>query len=220
MIEDGMGENILNKWIWVLVFGSLWGLSEAVLGGILYEADVPGASVYVGAWALLILAAARRLINQPGTSTALGGIAALFRLINSGFFICHLGGIFLLGAAFDLAAGLWLRVKTGNGESIPYHSPRTAGAGILSALISNASFALIFTFIIRYEFWVSGGWSKVLEHAFVAGGLLALAAAITVPLGWRLGAEALEMSRRNFPLVSRLALGLTLSFWIIGRIMG
>jgi hypothetical protein len=208
----------LRDWIWILLIGSLWGLSEALLGDLLYSIQVPQASVYLGAWALLLLAAARKTVNVPGTSSAMGAVAALFRLVNAGFFICHLGGIILLGAAFDLAASLWLREMPGKKPELPSQALRTAGTGILSAFISNGSFALIFAFVVRYEYWAAGGWPKVLDHTFVSGGLLALAAAVCVPLGWKLGGKAQDVWR--FSPAAGYALALTVSFWIIGRIVG
>ena len=206
--------------VWILLYGSLWGLSEALLGGLLYSNQVPRASVYLGAWALLLLAAARRTANIPGTSSAMGIIAALFRLVNAGFFICHLGGIVLLGVAFDLAASLWLKNIPGKRSGIYTRTLRTAGTGILSAFLSNAAFALVFAFFIRYDHWAEGGWPKVFEYIFVSGGLLALAAAVCVPLGWRLGLKAQDMPERKLSTVTRYALALSVSFWILGRFVG
>lgn len=206
--------------IWILLFGSLWGLSEAFVGGLLYSADIAQASVYLGAWALLLLAAARKMVNVPGTSVLIGSVAVLFRLVNTGFFICHLGGIFLLGAAFDLTASLIIRRKEEPRKSVFSQTMSLGRTGLLSAFLSNGSFALIFAFIIRYEYWLAGGWAKVLEHTFISGGLLSLAAAVCVPVGWTLGAKVLEFSSRNFSLAARYATALSVVFWIMGRLKG
>jgi hypothetical protein len=86
-------------------FGSLWGLSEVVVGKQLFDANIPYASAGISAWAFFILAFARGVMNKPGTSTAIAGIAAVFRLVNATY-VCHIFGIFLLGVAFDLAFSL------------------------------------------------------------------------------------------------------------------
>jgi len=139
--------------IWVFLFGSLWGISEAVGGGALYAANIPLASVWLSSWALFLLAFARAQNNKPGTSSAIGGIAVLFRLVNAAPFICHLLGIFLLGVAFDLAATFLLKRK----EKALLRGGLT---GILGAYGGYVSFALIITYIVQYKTWVAGGWPK------------------------------------------------------------
>jgi len=41
---------------WLLLFGSLWGMSEVAIGGVLYNKNVPYASVWLSAWAFFVLA--------------------------------------------------------------------------------------------------------------------------------------------------------------------
>ena len=40
----------LNIWIYLLFFGSLWGLSEVMGGEFLYANDIPHASVWLSAF--------------------------------------------------------------------------------------------------------------------------------------------------------------------------
>lgn len=65
--------------IWILFFGSLWGMSEVVIGESLFTEDMPYASVWISVWAFFLLAVARGILNKPGSSTAIGGIATLFK---------------------------------------------------------------------------------------------------------------------------------------------
>ena len=74
-----------NPWVLLFVFGSLWGLLEVVGSKALYEANIPNASVYLSASGFFLLAVARRLFNKRGTSSVIGGLAALFRLVNASF---------------------------------------------------------------------------------------------------------------------------------------
>jgi len=199
--------------IWVLLFGSIWGISEAVGGDALYTANIPLTSVWLSTWALFLLAFARAQNNRPGTSSAIAGIAALFRLVNAGPFICHLLGIFLLGVAFDLAATLLLKSK----KKIFL---RGGWTGILGAYGGYAFFALIITYVVQYEIWVTGGWPKVTEHIFVNGSLTALVSAFLVPLGYRLSQKEKTSKVFHSQWATSSALVLVFFLWIVGRLTG
>ena len=96
-------------WLWLFLFGTVWGLNELVAGGAFYPANPALGSVWLIAFALLVLAAARAVVNRPGSSTLVGVVAALFKAVNTEPFYCHLLGIVLVGLAFDAAAWLFLR---------------------------------------------------------------------------------------------------------------
>lgn len=197
--------------IWILLFGSVWGMSEVFGGEVLYSADIPLASIWLSLWALAILAFARALQNAPGSSSAIGLIAALFRLINAGPFICHLLAIFLLGVAFDLAATFLIK----NPKKITI---RTALTGFLSAYGGFTLFALTITYLIRYDTWVSAGWPKVADHIFVSGSLTAAAALVIVPLAFWLGRKEQTIRALSSRLAYSGALAVTLLLWVLGRL--
>lgn len=92
----------IRSWVWLFLFGSLWGICEVLAGEGLLGKEVPYASVWLSAWAFLVLAVARGVVNKLGSSTAVGAIAAIFKLVNAAPFFCHLLGIFMLGLAFDV----------------------------------------------------------------------------------------------------------------------
>ena len=203
----------IKNWAWFLLFGSLWGLSEVAGGGILYAVEVPSASIFLAAWALFILAVARGLVNKPGSSTVIGAVATLFKLVNASPFICHLLGIFMLGLAFDIAATLL-------GRSERRFSFRNMLTGIVSAYGGYALFALSITYVIRYDMWAQGGWPKVAHHIFVSGSIAALVAAAVVPVGYYLGAGSLSLqAKRPRWLYAGTMAGVVL-LWILGRFAG
>jgi hypothetical protein len=203
----------IRTWAWLLFFGSLWGINEIVTGESLFRNQTFLTSVWLAAGAFFILAVARGVVNRPGTSVVIAGIAAGFKLVNASPYFCHLLGIFLLGVAFDAAASLLLR---GRKKAALRHSL----VGVLSAYSGFSLFALIITYVIRYQYWVMGGSAKVINHIFVSGSLAAAAAAFLVPLGYRLGLvgwPALEKYPRwSF---AGAAAGLIL-LWTLGRITG
>ncbi|MCJ7681015.1 MAG: hypothetical protein MUP70_09845 [Candidatus Aminicenantes bacterium] len=195
--------------IGLLFFGSAWGMIEVFLGGFLYEQDIPRSSVILAAAALFILSAARIWIPKRGSSTLIGVVAALYKLINAAPFICHLFGIFALGFVFDAAASLLLKEK----DRI------RIGAillGPVSVLVSNLSFAVFMTFLVRYRFWVEGGWDKVFNHTFISGGMTALLSLLVVPgtLLWARRAKSGSLPQWKFGFEA--AVVAVLLFWVIG----
>ena len=166
--------------MWLFLFGSIWGINEVFLGDILYRNDVQGSSVILTVMALFLLAISRGMINKPGSSTLIGTFAVLFRLANTAPSYCHLLGIFLLGATFDVFSSLLVKNK----DRAPL---QWGAAGMLSAFGNNALFALLITYVFRYEYWVAGGISKVLHHIFISGSITTIMAALLVPLGFIVG---------------------------------
>jgi len=200
-----------KPFVWLLLFGSLWGMSEVVLGGLFDEIIVAFPSVWLNAWALFVLAIARGMLNKPGSSAALGVIAAVFKLANTTPFYCHLLGILLVGAVFDLAATLLLKQN----KKLDY---RAYLCGFVSAYGGYALFALLITYIIGYGYWVSGGLPKVLHHIFVSGSLAALIAVAVVPFGYWVGLKGKAYHLYCSRWIYRGALLATGIIWALGRI--
>jgi len=202
----------LKNWLWMILFGSLWGINEVFMGEFLARNSVPHFSVLLAAVGFFLLATARGIVNKPGSSTMIGAFAVLFKLVNAAPFYCHLLGIVMMGLTFDILA-LWL-LKKERRVLI-----RSAMLGILSTYLGNASFAIIITYIVRYEFWVREGLPKVLSHIFVAGSLTALFAAVLVPLGLRLGETGGISTERRPGWTYAGTLAGVLAIWILARIL-
>jgi len=166
--------------MWLFLFGSVWGINEVFLGNILYLNEAPYPAIILTVIALFLLAISRGMINKPGSSTLIGTFAVLFRLANTAPSYCHLLGIFLLGVTFDVFASLLIKHE----EKTPLKWGLT---GAMSAFGNNALFALLITYVFRYEYWVVGGFSKVSHHIFVSGIISALLAAFLVPMGFLVG---------------------------------
>ncbi len=202
-----------KNWVWLLLFGSVWGVVEVVVGEVLFEKDVPFASVWLAAWGFLMLAAARGVLNQPGSSSAVGAVASLYKLAFAAPYFCHLLGIFFLGLTFDVFTTLLLKDKRARAW-------KRGLAGALSATTGYALFALVITYVARYGPWVAGGWPKVANHIFVGGGYAALVCLAVVPGGYRLG----ETGRAAFAGHPRWAFAgasaLTIAAWTLGGLTG
>jgi len=191
----------------VLFFSALWGFSEAIFGGFLYGRGVPYSSAYLTIVGFGILTIARFYLPQIGTATAIAALAMLYKFFNSPFYGCHLLGILLTGISYDLFFGIF-KIKN---KSI---------SAVEAVYLSYASFAILITYVFRYDFWVQAGITKILSHVGISGSIAAIGCAVIVPLSFRFGqwlrakyAMPFELSLRLVPgSVSVIATGL----WIFG----
>jgi hypothetical protein len=199
--------------LWLFLFGSVWGINEVFLGEILYRNDVQNSSVILTVMALFFLAIARGMINKPGSSALIGAFAALFRLANTAPSYCHLLGIFVLGATFDVFFSLLVKNKE-------QAFLRWGAAGMLSAFVNNALFALSITYVFRYEYWVAGGFSKVSQHIFISGSIITAIAVFVVPLGFFIGKNGgILFDRRPRWSYAGTILG-SLALWTVALFLG
>jgi hypothetical protein len=201
-----------KNWVWLLLFGSLWGVVEVVVGEFLYAKNVPFASVWLAAWVFLMLASARAVLNQPGSSTVVGAVASLYKLAYASPYFCHLLGIFFLGLTFDIFATVLLENKRAVW--------RKSLTGALSAYTGYALFALVITYVGRYNSWVAGGWPKVSHHIFVGGSYAALATLLIVPAGFWVSEKGWAAVGRHPRWAFAGALAVTVVVWTIGRLAG
>jgi ABC-type thiamin/hydroxymethylpyrimidine transport system permease subunit len=160
----------------ILFFGGLWGISEAVLGDALYSTNVPYASVPLTVIGFVLMAFARVYFPQIGTATFVAACAMLYKFLNAPFFACHLLGILLMGLCYDLFFSVF---------KIKNRSLSTVSAVYLSYTL----FALMITYIFRYDYWVQAGFAGVLRHITISGSMAALGCAILVPASFRLGRQ-------------------------------
>jgi len=167
----------------ILFFSGLWGISEALLGGVLYKSEIEHASTILTVIGLVILTFANAYFPQKGTATAIASLAMLYKFLNAPFFACHLLGIFLIGLCYDLALNM-MKIRN------------RAASAVVTVYASYSLFAFMITYLIRYEHWAGGGIGKVLHHIGVGGTIAALLCAILVPLSCRF-AERLKLS---FPM--------------------
>lgn len=189
----------------ILFFGGLWGISEAVLGDALYSANVPYASVPLTVIGFVLMAAARVYFPQIGTATLVAACAMLYKFLNAPFFACHLLGILLTGACYDLFFSV-LKIKS--------RSLSVTAAVYLNYVL----FALMITYVFRYEHWVQAGIAGVLRHILISGSMAALGCALLVPASFRLGRQIKANNAGPFNLKLKFVpsgvLTVTVGLWI------
>jgi len=191
----------------ILFFSGLWGISEAGLGGALYRANIPHASVILTVIGFVILTFARVYFPQRGTATPIAALAMLYKFLNNPFFACHLLGILLMGVCYDVVFGIF-KMKN-----------RSLSAAAATYL-NYALFALMITYVFRYEHWVMGGFGRVLEHIAVAGTMAAVGSAVFVPLSFRFGQQLKAKFAMPFGLRFQFASNsislVTTALWVFG----
>jgi len=189
----------------VLFFGGLWGISEAVLGGTLYRADMLYASVPLTIIGFIVMTIAKVYFPQKGTATLIAACAMLYKFLNVPFFACHLLGILLMGICYDLFFSVF-KIKS-----------RSLSA-TAATYLSYALFALLITYVFRYEHWVQGGFTEVLRHIGISGSMAAIGCAVLVPSFFHL-AELLKVNfvrpfNLRLQLVPGGVLAITIGLWV------
>ncbi len=88
----------------IILFGSIWGFSECIIGSYLRDAGLPAGAIMTAIFAIGLMTATRILYKQPGMQLGMGVVAGTFRLINpfTGCFICSAIAIMAEGAIFEL----------------------------------------------------------------------------------------------------------------------
>ena len=189
----------------ILFFSGLWGISEAFLGEALYDTNVVFASVPLTIIGFMVLTFARVLLPQKGTATLIACLAMLYKFLNVPFFACHLLGILIMGMCYDLFFSVF-KIKN-----------RSLSIAAMTYL-NYTLFALMITYVFRYEFWVHGGLTKVLSHIGISGSLAALSCAFLLPVAFNFSEKVKESFAMPFNIRSKSAqsgfLVVTIGMWI------
>jgi len=196
----------------VLVFGSLWGFTECIIGSILRDANLPAGALMTGIFALGLMTLSRVSFRRPGMQAGMGLVAGTLRIFNpfGGCFLCSAIAIMAEGLLFDL---LW------TGFSLDQRDTQT--------MLNQASFGVSASYIVYIGGYfitqiltpVFSGAGFYLENlvAFVpqilASGLLAaLIGVITVPAVFIVIKLDVKMKDR---LYYPITLGVSAMCWIV-----
>lgn len=165
----------------IIVFGSLWGFAECILGSVLRDGNLPAGAIMTGVFAVGLMTLSRTTFARPGMQTGIGLIAGGLRLFNpfGGCFICSAIAIMAEGLLFDL---IW------TGFSLDKKTTQTltnqVSLGITSAYLVYVG-GYIITQILTPVFSSAGFYLEnllVFIPQMLASGLLAaLLGVITIP---------------------------------------
>lgn len=103
----------------MIVFGSLWGFSEVILGSVLSDAGMPSGGIMTGFFAITFLVVSRMFYRQPGMQLGMGLIAGGLRVFNPfvGCHVCSAIAIMAEGAIFEL---IWYKFSFDLGKYKTY----------------------------------------------------------------------------------------------------
>ena len=193
----------------ILFFGSIWGLSEAMLGGFLYRTGTPYSSIPLTVVAFMILTIAKLYLPRGGSAIFIGSVAMFYKFLNTPFFACHLLAIFLLGTSYELVFGFF-KMKN---KSI---------AACVATYAGYILFALTITYVFRYHYWTAGGFSKILRYVGLSGTIAGLANFIAVPIVHNVGRTLKRRTINPFEFKSKLATSgvslITFLIWFAGTV--
>jgi hypothetical protein len=94
----------------ILVFGSLWGFSEVIIGSALRDVGLPTGAIMTGVFAIIFLVLSRMIYRQPGMQFGIGLVAGALRLFNP-FVGCHLCSAIAIMAEGTIFEIIWYRIS-------------------------------------------------------------------------------------------------------------
>jgi len=196
----------------ILLCGTVWGSVEAGLGLL---PKYPFSSVPPTLIGLMVLALARTYLPKPGSSTAIGAIAMLYRAMTIHGWLCHIWAVLLIGISFDVVATLLAKKNKRLAWRI--------GSGPATTYLAYASFAFTMIYIMPHippmehcaYWWVIGGLPKALNYIGKSGSLAAVGSTVLVPLGYWLGslAPSIKLQQRWAMMGAGFILAV---LWILG----
>jgi len=115
-----------------ILFGSLWGFSECIIGSYFHDAGLPAGAIMTGVFAVGFMLITRLLYRQRGMQLGMGLVAGMLRLFNpfGGCFICSAIAIMAEGALFEL---VWYKISL---DFTELKKPiMTASMGVITAYV-------------------------------------------------------------------------------------
>jgi hypothetical protein len=175
--------------IGILVFGSIWGLLEATLGGFLNMIIFPNKGAIMGGIGMAIMGAALAIYRKPAMLPGIGIVAASFKWLNAWLLFVPVSAIhivnpamaiFLESLAFSLVA-TFLMYRMDKNVYVG------AWAAFLAGLISITAYGYFSVYIMHAPLFARMGVSSVPEFIAGHGVIQAVFFGMLAPLGYLLG---------------------------------
>jgi hypothetical protein len=196
----------------IIVFGSLWGFAECILGSVLRDINLPAGAIMTGIFAIGLMTLSRTTFRKPGMQTGIGLVAGALRLFNpfGGCFICSAIAIMAEGCLFDL---IWTSFSLDLKK--PQNLTIQTSLGIISSYIVYVG-GYIITQILTPLLSSAGFYLENLlifiPQIFASGLLAALIGAITVPAIFTVQKLDLTIKDRIYYPIT---IGISMICWII-----
>ena len=192
MIEntENKRQSLVYLIIGILVFGSIWGVLEATLGGFLHLIIFPNKGAIMAGIGVAIMSLALAIYRKPSMLPGIGLVAASFKLLDVWLFFLPITSIHIINPAMaiifeSLAFSL---VAVFVMKRIAKNAFIGVGAGVLAGLISAAAWVYFAIYVMN-----APAYARVV---FTAGGYIAnqgvaqaVFSGVFVPLGYLIGAK-------------------------------
>ena len=197
----------------MIVFGSLWGFSESIIGPLLVDAGLPNGMIMTGVFAMMFLVLSRMFYQQRGMQIGMGLIAGTLRMFNpfGGCHLCSAIAIIAEGMLFEL---IWNYTTTFNLDNIQRLTSKISLGVFTAYVVFSGGYIVtqITTPLVSIGTVQIGNALMFLPQIFARALPVALLGGITVPL-------ALECKRLHIELNDNLyypaTIGTSMLCWII-----
>lgn len=196
----------------IIVFGSIWGFAECIIGSLLRDANLPAGAIMTGIFAIGLMTLSRITFQQRGMQTGIGLVAGALRFFNpiGGCFICSAIAIMAEGLLFDL---IWTIFSLDLKKT--YSLTIQTSIGITSAYLVYIG-GYIMTQILTPVFSSAGFYLENLiafiPQILASGLLVGIIGAITIPIVFSLKKLDITLQDRLYYPVT---LGVSTFCWFI-----
>ena len=178
----------MKLFVGILVFGSLWGFSECIIGSMLHTAQLPAGAIMTGLFAIGLMVMSRMLYRQRGMQFGMSIVAGALRFFspfgsNLGFFICSAIAIMAEGIIFEI---IWYRMSIDLKELKPLKISSSMGVitayccyvggyivtQILTPVLSSAGFYIANLIVFIPQMLATGLIAALIGGVMVPGVLL------------------------------------------------
>jgi hypothetical protein len=173
----------------ILVFGSIWGLLEATLGGFLNMIIFPNKGAIMGGIGMAIMGTALALYRKPAMLPGIGIVAASFKWLNSWLLFVPASAIHIINPAMAifLESLAFSLVVTFFMYRIDKNVYVGAWAAFLAGLISVTAYGYFSVYIMHAPLFERMGVNSVPEFIASHGVIQAVFFGMLAPLGYLVG---------------------------------
>ena len=199
----------LNKFLWILFFGSLIGLNETFIGSF----NMPYRSVVLSTITIAILSIARSQMPKMGSSLLIILVAILYKINSVGiyscttnFLLCGPTALLTLGVCYELFASVITAKRTFN-----YLNCLLVCS--ISSIAAFSLFGIMNTYILNV--W---GPSRLIEYIFIRGLSTALlSSAVSILALFSIKAfRAINAKKLNPYLLQGILSSTIILLWVFG----
>ncbi len=195
----------------IMVFGSLWGFSECIIGPRLSDASLPSGAIMTGFFAMILLTMSRLFYKKKGMQFGMGLVAGSLRYFNpfGGCQVCSAVSIAAEGLIFELIFDFLSNIDLYQIKSLTYK----VGLGVFSAYCVYVGGTIITQILTPLSFgsFYIGNLLSFLPTILADGLIVALIGAAMIPL-------TIELNRLDLKLSDRLfyptTIGISLFCWV------